>query len=112
MTLTIEKQSEAFVLGLSGKVDAEDSNVLLERITGILEGGGRHVLLDFTGATYINSSGLHALVIAGKKLAIAGGQLILAAPSDPILKVLKISGISSVLPVYSTQAQALSSFQR
>ena len=110
MTLTDEKNGKVFVLGLSGKLDIEGGKMLVERMTQILAGGERYILLDFTNVVYINSSGLRGLLLVAKQLASSGGMLILAGVSDPNQKVLNISGLASVFTLRPTKAEALGSF--
>jgi anti-sigma B factor antagonist len=110
MTLTDEKNGKVFVLGLSGKLDIEGGKMLVEKMTQILAGGERQILLDFTEITYINSSGLRALILVAKQLPSSGGMLVLAGMSDPNLNVLKISGLDSIFTLRPTKAEALGSF--
>ena len=110
MTLSEEKNGRVFILGLSGKLDIEGGKMLVERMTQILAGGERYILLDFTDIAYINSSGLRALLLVAKQLASSGGMLILAGVNDQIQKVLKISGLASTFTLQPTKAEALGSF--
>jgi anti-sigma B factor antagonist len=110
MTLSEEKNGKVLVLGLSGKIDIEGANVFMDKITQILNSGERYVLLDFTDITYINSSGLRALVMAAKQLAGSGGMLVLAGVSEPILKILKMTGLASTFSLQPTRTEALALF--
>lgn len=110
MNLTEEKNGKVLVLGLSGKLDAEGTKVFGERTTQILESGERYVLLDFTDVAYINSSGLHILVLIERRLASSGGKLVLTGVSERIQNVLIISGLSAILTLQPTKAEALASF--
>jgi len=110
MTLNEEKNGKVLVLGLSGKVDVAGTKVLGERLTEVINAGERYILLDFSGVNYINSSGLCALIVAGKRLARTGGVLALAEVNDQIQKVLKISGLASFFTVHRTRALALGAF--
>ena len=110
MTLSEEKNGKVFVLGLSGKLDIEGSKMLVERMTQILNGGERYIVLDFTDISYINSSGLRGLLLVAKQMASSGGMLILAGMSDPNQKVLMISGLTSIFTLRPTKADALGSF--
>src|SRR5208337_4112470 len=110
MTLSEEKNGKVSVLELSGKLDIEGAKMLTEKITQILNGGERYVLLDFTNIDYINSSGLRALLLVAKQLASSGGMLVLAGLSDPNQKVLMISGLTSIFTLRPTKAEALGSF--
>lgn len=110
MTLSEEKSGKVLVLAMSGKVDMEGANMLMERITKVIDAGERYILLDFTQVAYLNSSGMRALILLAKQLASSGGKLILAGVSDPIQKVLKISGLASTFTLQPTMAEALGSF--
>lgn len=112
MTLSEEKNGKVFVLGLSGKVDVEGAQMFVKRIMEILDGGERYIMLDFTDVAYLDSSGLHALILVAKRLASSGGHLILAGMNDHVQKVLTISGLASYFTLQPTKADALASFQQ
>jgi len=110
MTLSEEKNGKVFVLGLSGKLDIEGAKMLVEKMTQILAGGERYIVLDFTDISYINSAGLRGLILVAKQLASSGGMLILAGMSEPNQKVLMISGLTSIFTLRPTKAEALGFF--
>ena len=110
MTLNEEKNCKVFVLVLSGKLDIEGAKMLVEKMTQILDGGERHIVLDFTDISYINSAGLRGLILVAKQLASSGGKLVLAAVSEPNQNILEISGLTSIFTLRPTRAEALGSF--
>jgi anti-sigma B factor antagonist len=107
MTLNEEKNGKVFVLVLSGKLDIEGAKMLVEKMTQILDGGERHIVLDIS---YINSAGLRGLILVAKQLASSGGKLVLAAVSEPNQNILEISGLTSIFTLRPTRAEALGSF--
>lgn len=110
MTLSEQKDGAVFVLGLKGKIDTEGARAFAERIVQILDAGEQNILLDFTEVPYINSSGLHALILVAKRLTISGGTLILAGVCEPVHKALRISGLAPILMIQPTRADALAAF--
>lgn len=50
------------VLALRGRVDRDAESALMTAYTAAVEGGAERVVLDFHAATYMNSSGLAAIV--------------------------------------------------
>jgi anti-sigma B factor antagonist len=110
MTLSEEKNGKVFVLGLSGKLDIEGGKMLVDRMTQILAGGERQILLDFTEIAYINSSGLRALLLVAKQSTSSGGMLVLAGMNDSNQKVLAISGLNSIFTLRPTRAESLALF--
>jgi stage II sporulation protein AA (anti-sigma F factor antagonist) len=110
MTLHEEKEGKVFVLGLDGKIDTEGAGVFEERIAQILDDGEQYILLDFTDVAYINSSGLHALILVARRLANSGGMLVLAGVSEHIQRALKLSGLAAILKLEPTKSDALAAF--
>ena len=110
MTFAEERSGEVLILKPSGRIDTENSKVLLDKITQLIEGGVHNLLLDSSAVTYINSFGLRTLITAAKRLANAGGKLAVAEVDVQVRKILEISGLMSVLGVHATKAEALSSF--
>ena len=58
MTFTEERKGEVLILGPSDRIDNENSTVLLGKITQVIDGGVRNLLLDFSSVTYVTSAGL------------------------------------------------------
>jgi anti-sigma B factor antagonist len=109
MTLSEEKTGQVFVLGLSGQIDREGAKIFQSRLIQILDSGQQYLVIDFTEVTYINSTGLSALILVAKRLGKTGGKFILAGVIDPIQKVLKISGLATLFTILPTKAEALAS---
>lgn len=55
------------------------------------------VELDMSGVTFLDSTGLHSLVNACRRLD-EGGSMVLIRPSDAVRRVLELSKIQEVLP--------------
>ena len=110
MTWSEETSGKVVVVGLSGKLDIEGAKMLVDKVTQILAGGERSILLDFTGITYINSAGLRGLILVAKKSACSGGKLILAGLSELNQRVLAISGLTSIFTLRPTRAESLALF--
>jgi anti-sigma B factor antagonist len=110
MTLIEMKSGQVLVLDLSGEIDREAAKTFLQRITQILDKGEQCLLVDFTEVTYINSTGLSAIILAAKRLEKSGGKFVLAGVIDPIQNVLRVAGLASLFPVVPTRAEALALF--
>lgn len=57
------------------------------------------VVIDATGLTFIDSSGLSVLVGAAKRLAADGRFLVLRNVRAPILRVLQITSLDTIVRV-------------
>jgi anti-anti-sigma factor len=69
--------------------------------------GAKKVALDFTGLDYISSAGLRVLLGAAKQLRAAGGTLGMFGLNQSVREVFEISGFSTILSVYQSEAEAV-----
>ena len=77
LLITTEAAPDICTLRLMGEIDLSSSHLLAEAIEFAVLGGSRTVILDFDGVTFINSTGLGAMVAATKRLRTEGGDLVL-----------------------------------
>lgn len=64
-------------LRMVGEIDLSSAHLLVEAIDAAIEAGASTVILDFAGVTFVNSTGLGAMVAATKRLRADGGDLVL-----------------------------------
>lgn len=84
----IDLEDDHHLLVLDGSLTVETSPTLKSLLTDL--DGGRDLVVDASGLEYIDSSGVACLLIAYKKLTANGHSLILRAPSEALLAVLKV----------------------
>lgn len=77
LTISCEPDGERASLRLEGEIDLSSAHLLVEAIDGAVADGARIVVLDFAGVTFVNSTGLGAMVAATKRLRGDGGDLVL-----------------------------------
>jgi anti-sigma B factor antagonist len=91
---------------MSGELDVDTSLMLEDCLRDIIDAGARHVVLDFAGVTFVDSSGLRLLILTLKRLGDLGGRLCLADVQRPVRNVLALSALDKVLDVYDSVAAA------
>jgi len=77
LSITSEVVEGATQLRLSGEIDLSSAHLMVDCIDEAVEAGATTVILDFAGVTFVNSTGLGAMVAATKRLRADGGDLIL-----------------------------------
>ncbi|MCB0961088.1 MAG: STAS domain-containing protein [Acidimicrobiales bacterium] len=77
LSIRFEDQSDGALLRLDGEIDLSSAHLLVERIDEAIGRGALRVILDFGGVTFVNSTGLGAMVAATKRLRADGGDLVL-----------------------------------
>ncbi|MCB0970970.1 MAG: STAS domain-containing protein [Acidimicrobiales bacterium] len=77
LTITTAQVDGGVLLSLAGEIDLSSAHLLVDSIDAAHEGGARTIVLDFSGVTFVNSTGLGAMVAATKRLRAEGGDLVL-----------------------------------
>jgi len=99
-------ESGILTLTLSGKLDAETTPHFAEVLDGSIERGERRIILDMSALDYVSSVGLRALILGAKRLAPLDGRMVLCGPQDRIMKLLEISGFTSIFTIAATRDEA------
>lgn len=96
------------IVTLRGECDLNNADILRERLLALLDDGQTPcVILDLTDLTFIDSSGLTALVVADRRARALGGALVLAGARKIVARVLSLTALDKHFPVYATVAEAL-----
>lgn len=86
------------VVALRGDLDLATSPLLRTALAELIDQPSvRCVVVDMGGVTFIDSTGVHVLVEAAKRLRRCGGDLALSGTKSGAFKVLDICGLTSVL---------------
>lgn len=83
-------------LAVSGDLDISGVEELLSTAGSLLDAGADVVELDLSGVTFIDSSGLGALVRLKKTVVAAGGQLRLVDVPRPVARILELTGLTDL----------------
>ncbi len=77
LTVTASQTDRTGHLVLEGEIDLSTSHLLVDAIDAAIESGATTVVLDFGAVTFVNSTGLGAMVAATKRLRMLSGDLVL-----------------------------------
>lgn len=104
-------EDDVIVLELSGKImGGPDAAALNDKLHELIESGKTRVVADLAEVNWMNSSGLGILIGALTTIRNAGGDLKLAAVTERIHSLLKITKLLSVFNTYSSSEEAIASF--
>jgi anti-anti-sigma factor len=93
---------------LGGELVIAGAPALRDELAGLLRHGPVRLVIELSGVTHCDISGLAVLVGAGHRARHAGGSLGLAALSPPVDAILHATGLHRHLEVFGTAAAALS----
>jgi anti-sigma B factor antagonist len=105
LNITTRKQNDLTIVAFAGSLDSATAPQAQQALDGILAGGGRKIVVDFSGLDYISSAGLRVLLGTAKRA--GAGALRLFGLNETVREVFQISGFSTILPVFATEAEAL-----
>ncbi len=104
MDLVIEEKSggEGYeIIAVSGRLNGASAPEFKQSIRRIVESGKSKLILDMAGVSFIDSSGLSALISGLKAAREAGGFLRLASLGTQALAVIKLMMLDRVFDVYA-----------
>ena len=88
------------VIALSGELDPATAPTLEKAVAGLVaDESVSHVVLDLSAVSFLDSSGLRALVSSRDQLAARGATMALRRPTANTRRVLDITGLSDAIDV-------------
>jgi anti-sigma B factor antagonist len=97
------------VVAAGGEIDYAVSPLLHEHIARYINAGTRHLLIDLSAATFIDSTAIGVMMRAvGSLHEACGGRLAAVCVHGNVLKILEISGLQAAIAIYRTREEALS----
>jgi anti-anti-sigma factor len=108
--LTIEARHErgCTIATVVGEIDIDTVTLLRERLFELAT-SGRPVVTDLDRVSFIDSSGLSAMVGAARRAAAYGGSLRVVCARPEIRKLFSLTGLDSRIPLALSLGEALES---
>ncbi len=95
------------LLAVSGEVDVASAPELKAALVALLEGPSAvELVLDASGITHLDSTGLAVLIGVRRRLA-AGHRLLIAAPAEPVMRLFELTGMTGVFDVVESVSDAV-----
>ena len=91
-----EHEGTGFVLSLYGELDAASAPILEKQVKRLQWSGAASIVIDLSGLDFVDSTGLHALILASKRA--PEGQLTLLRGSRNVHRVFELTGMDALLP--------------
>lgn len=98
------------VVTVSGRIDTATSREFEDAVQELMDKGQKNLVMDFAAVDFLSSSGLRVLVSVRKKLHDAGGDIVLASPSERAADSFEIAGLDKLFPSYPDRESAVGAF--
>jgi anti-sigma B factor antagonist len=110
MEINVGQIGNVTVLSFVGNIDAFTGQEITERINESIFDGNIKLVADFAGVDFTSSAGLRVMLGAVKETRAKGGDFRLAAAQPGVMKVLKLSGFTSIIKTFDDVPAAVASY--
>lgn len=94
--------ADSFVVAVAGELDMHTATPLREQLEEVLDEGGRNLLVDLTGVSFLDSTALGVILEAARSLRSRSGQLVVVADDPRVTRTFRIAGLERVLRLESS----------
>ena len=89
-------RGQSVILELLGDLDVHTAPALRDRLVGLVTAGQSDLVVDVTGLSFIDSTGIGVLIGGMKRCRAQGGDLELRAVNEEILAVFRVTGLDEL----------------
>lgn len=108
MSLSVLSQPAVTIARLAGELDIATTPALRERLLSVFSPGVRLLIIDLSGVSFGDVSGLAVLVATQRRAKRLGITVRLAAPRPQVARLLRITGLDQCFTLCATLDEALS----
>ncbi len=103
----VARQHLANVLPLEGDIDLHVSPAVRESLNALIKKKPERIVIDLSRATYIDSAGLAALILAMQEVEAYGGSFFLAGLQETLRSIFETSRLDGIFPIFPDVDAAL-----
>jgi len=108
---TKETPNGVVVFDIEGEVDLYNSPELKEAIKKMIEAKKYNIVVNLAKVSYIDSSGIGALISSLSNLKKYQGSLKITNLQGSVKKVFELTKLTSFFEIYNSEEEAIDSFQ-
>jgi stage II sporulation protein AA (anti-sigma F factor antagonist) len=109
LTLQVQSSRDILVVRLFGELDHHSASTVRQTIEAELDKGiYTHLVLNLADLDFMDSSGLGVILGRYKKVTQLGGKMILCSIRPSLYRLLEMSGLFKILPIYGDEQSAVS----
>ena len=103
----VPRQHRPNVLPLEGDIDLHVSPAVTESLNAMIKKKPERIVIDLSRATYIDSSGLAALILAMQKVEAYGGRFFLTGVQETMRSIFETSRLDQIFQIFPDVDAAL-----
>src|SRR5207247_5607496 len=101
------RQDRANVLAIEGDIDLHISPGVTESLNAMIKKKPERIVIDLSRATYIDSAGVAALILAMQEVEGYGGKFLLSGLQETIRSIFEISRLDRTFRIFPNVDAAL-----
>jgi anti-sigma B factor antagonist len=110
--IEVTQSAQATVVAPRGDLDIATADELKRILTELVDRGQVRLVMDLGRVAYIDSSGLHALVVGMKRARAARGDVKLCGLQADVRSIFEMTRLTKALDVYPSREEALAAAWR
>jgi len=99
-TTPVPRQHHPNVLAFKGEIDLHVSPTVTESLNAMTEKKPERIVIDLSRATYIDSSGLAALILAMQRVEAYGGRFFLTGLHETMRSIFETSRLDQIFQIF------------
>ena len=97
------------VVRVRGEIDLSNADAVLRSIEDAIDDEAPGLVVDLRELEFLDSAGVRLLFEAARLVTVGGGRFVaLVGPGSPALRVLELAEATSLFPLETTEADAVS----
>ena len=112
MDITKKTKGDIVILEIVGEIDLYNAPEIKDIISKLIEERSYNVIIDLEKVSYIDSSGIGALISSLSNLKKYHGGLKIINVYASVRKVFELTKLTSFFEIYDSEEEAISSFNK
>lgn len=100
-------QSQTGILALEGEIDLHRSPQVKESLEPLITQKLPRILVDFSGVTYVDSSGLATMIETLQRIQSYGGKFAMFGLRDSVRSIFEIARLDQIFSIFPDEAAAV-----
>ncbi|MPQ42267.1 anti-sigma F factor antagonist [Clostridium tarantellae] len=108
MYIGFENLEDVLIVSFMGELDHHSAEEVRVKVDDRIDRDNiKKLVIDFSGVTFMDSSGIGVIIGRYKKMALRKGNISIAAINKNIKRVFELSGIFKIIKVYENIKEAV-----
>ena len=99
LTIDVVPNKGNVTLYLTGEIDMSSAESIRDAALSAMYRHGNTVHVDLSAVTFMDSTGLQALIALRRRVELSGGSLTLIAPTRVVMRIFDVTGVTPLFEI-------------